>query len=41
VVTKLEQQAADRRRSLHDFLDILSATVPDFVAIISATISRK
>ncbi len=41
VMTKLEQQAADRRRSLRELLDILSATVPDFVAIVSAAISRE
>ena len=35
VLTKLEQQAADRGRSLRQLLDILSATVPDFVAVIS------
>jgi hypothetical protein len=41
VMTKLEQQAADRSRSLCQLLDILSNTVPDFVAIVSATASRK
>lgn len=41
VMTKLEQQATDRRRTLRQLLDILNATVPDFVAIISAAISRK
>ena len=29
VLAKLEQQAADRDRSLHQLLDILMATVPD------------
>lgn len=32
VTTKLELQAADRGRSLRQLLNILSATVPDFVA---------
>lgn len=41
VMTKLEQQAADHRRSLRELLDILRATVPDFVAIVSAAISRE
>ncbi len=41
VVAKLEQQAADRRRTLRQLLDVLNATVPDFVAIISAAVSRK
>jgi hypothetical protein len=41
VMTKLEQQATDRGRRLRQLLDILSATVPDFVAIVSAAISRK
>ncbi len=41
VKTKLEQQAADRRRSLRELLDILSATVPDFVAIVSARNLKK
>jgi len=41
VMRKLEQQAADRRRTLRQLLDILKATVPEFVAIISAAISRK
>jgi hypothetical protein len=40
-ITKLEQQAADRSRTLRQLLDILSATVPEFVAIVSAAISRK
>jgi hypothetical protein len=41
VRTKLEQQAADRRRTLRQLLDVLNATVPEFVAIISAAISRQ
>ena len=40
VRAKLEQQAADRDRSLSQLLNILKDTVPDFVAIVSATISR-
>ena len=36
VMTKLEQQAADGGRSLSQLLDILNATVPDFVAIVWA-----
>jgi predicted nucleic acid-binding protein len=40
VMTKLEQQAGDRRRSLRQLLDILSATVPDFVALVSGAGSR-
>jgi hypothetical protein len=35
VMAKLEQQAADRDRSLGDTLKILSATVPEFVSHIS------
>ena len=35
VMLKLEQQAADRGRSLVDLLKILSATAPDFVALVS------
>ena len=41
VMTKLEQQAADRRRSLPQLLDILNATVPEFTAIASTAIARK
>lgn len=41
VMAKLEQQAADRRRTLRQLLDILNATVPDFAAIVSAAISKK
>jgi len=41
VLTKLEQQAADRDRSLRQLLEILSATVPGFVALVSDTISEK
>ncbi len=41
VMTKLEQQAADRGRSLSQLLDILNATVPDFVAIVSAASPRE
>jgi hypothetical protein len=39
-MTKLEQQAADRGRSLRQLLNILHATVPDFVAVVSAAIAR-
>jgi hypothetical protein len=35
VMTKLEQQAKDRGRSLPQLLDILRGTVPDFVAVVS------
>ena len=41
VMKKLEQQAADRRRTLRELLDILRVTVPDFVASVSAAISRE
>ncbi len=41
VIAKLEQQASDRGRSLIELLDILNGTVPDFVAIVSAAISRE
>ena len=41
VLTKLEQQAADRGRNLSQLLDILNGTVPDFVATVSAAISRE
>jgi len=40
VLTKLEQQAADRGRSLSQLPDILNATVPDFVAVVFAATSR-
>lgn len=41
MITKLKQQAGDRGRSLRKLLDILNTTVPEFVAIISAAISRQ
>ena len=41
VMRKLEQQAADRGRSLSQLLDILKGTVPHFVATVSAVISRE
>ena len=41
VMTKLEQQAADRSRGLRQLLDILNATAPDFVSLVSEAISRK
>jgi hypothetical protein len=36
VVTKLEQQAADRGRRLPQLLDLLCATVPEFARLVSA-----
>jgi len=41
VLAKLNQQAADRSRSLGQLLNILSATVPDFTAIVSRTVPTK
>ena len=41
VMTKLEQQAADRGRSIRQLLDILSATVPEFAALVSDAAPRK
>ncbi|MEK7996863.1 MAG: PIN domain-containing protein [Planctomycetota bacterium] len=41
VMTKLEEQAADRGRSLRQLLDILSATVPEFVTLVSGVAPRK
>ena len=41
VTTKLEQQAADHRRTFRQLLEILSAIVPDFVAAVSAAISKE
>ncbi len=41
VISKLDQQAADRGRSLRKLLEILSATVPGFVSIVSEAISEK
>jgi predicted nucleic acid-binding protein len=38
VFMELEQQAADRGRSLRQLLEILTATVPGFVALVSTTI---
>jgi hypothetical protein len=38
VMAKLEQQAADRGRTLRQLFDILNATVPGFVATIPAAI---
>src|SRR5579863_778033 len=35
IMTKLEQQAADRSRTLHQLLDILNGTVPDFASLVS------
>ncbi|HEY3825592.1 MAG TPA: PIN domain-containing protein [Bryobacteraceae bacterium] len=39
VMTKLQQQAADRGRNLRQLLEILNATAPDFVAAVSSAIS--
>src|SRR5437762_901733 len=39
VMTKLEQQAADRGRTLRQLLNILSATVPDFITFVSGGIA--
>jgi hypothetical protein len=41
VIAKLEQQAADRGRTLRQLLDILNGTVPGFVSLVSAAISRQ
>ena len=41
VMAKLEQQAADRDRSLLQLLNILSATVPGFVSLVSDSISGR
>jgi hypothetical protein len=41
VMAKLEQQAADRKRTLRQLLNTLSATVPGFVSLVSDVISRK
>jgi predicted nucleic acid-binding protein len=41
VMTKLEQQSADRGRTLPQLLYILNATVPEFATIVSAAIARK
>ncbi len=38
VLARLEQQAADRRLSLRQLLQVLSATVPDFVAVVTGAI---
>jgi len=40
VAAKLEQQATDRGRSLSALLDILGATVPDFVQLLRATLTH-
>jgi hypothetical protein len=40
-MAKLEQQAADRGRTLRQLLNILNATVPDFVSLVSDEVSRK
>ncbi|MGB7762062.1 MAG: hypothetical protein WBL61_19680 [Bryobacteraceae bacterium] len=41
VMAKLDQQAADRGRTLGQLLNILSATVPDFTSLVSVTVSGK
>ena len=41
VMKKLEQQAADRGRSLRQLLNILSATVPDLAALACSTITEE
>ncbi len=41
ILTKLQQQAVDRGRSLRELLQILSATVPDFATLVSGTISGQ
>ncbi len=38
VMTKMQQQASDRSRSLTQLLDILNTAVPNFVAIVSAAV---
>lgn len=40
-IAKLKQQAADRRRSLRELLDILSLTVPGFAATVLAGTAKK
>ena len=40
VLNKLTQQASDRGRSLSQLLNILSATVPEFVGFVSRAIAR-
>jgi hypothetical protein len=41
VMTKLQQQAADRSRSLRQLLDILSASVPEFAGLVYGAASKK
>ena len=41
VLKKLEHQAADRGRSLRQLLNILTATVPEFAALVSSTIPKE
>jgi hypothetical protein len=38
---KLKQQAAERSRTLRQLLDVLSATVPESVALASGAASTK
>jgi hypothetical protein len=41
VTAKLEQQAVDRGRSLGQLLELLKATVPDFVALVAGSTRRE
>jgi hypothetical protein len=41
VMKTLEQQATDRGRGLRQLLNILSATVPEFAALVSRTINEE
>jgi hypothetical protein len=40
-LTKLKQQAADRKRTFRQLLKVLSATVPDFVALVSEATPKE
>ena len=40
-MTKLKQQATDRGRSLRQLLNILSATVPEFGALVSGANPKR
>lgn len=41
VMTKLEEQAADRGRTLRQLLNVLDASVHEFVSVISAAVSGE
>jgi hypothetical protein len=41
VLRKLEQQAADRSRTLHQLLNILNTTVPEFAATVASAIRAR